>query len=210
MESQRKICKGNKFNHWTVIDDNFYYINKKSGKIIGYLCECDCHNKTHKIVSKYHLLSGHSTSCGCTRGRKHGQAHTKLYKTYYAMIKRCENKNYKQYKDYGGRGIKICEEWKNDFQSFYDWAVTNGYKDGLTLDRIDVNGDYKPDNCRWVTHLEQNLNKRNNILLTYNNKTQTLKEWSREDDVHITYGAMLRRYHSGWTTEDILFKEIKK
>lgn len=201
---------GDKFNHWTVVDDKVQVIHRKSGDLPGYLCECDCHNKTRKIVDKYGLISGHSKSCGCIRRKTHGMAHTKFYQQYYGMIKRCELETHKEYADYGGRGIKVCKEWRNNFQLFYDWAMQNGYKDGLTIERIDVNGNYEPTNCKWITLEKQMNNKRNNIVLTYGDRTMNLKEWSKEDDVHIPYGTILRRFHDGWSTEDILFKEIRK
>lgn len=201
---------GSKFNHWTIIDTTPQIIHRKSGDIEGYLCECDCHNKTKKVVDKYGLFSGHSKSCGCIRRRTHGKSHTKFYQQYYGMIKRCELKTHKEYKDYGGRGIKVCTEWRNDFQKFYDWSLNNGYKNGLTIDRIDVNGDYCPENCRWITLPKQMTNKRNNIILEYNGKILTLKEWSMQENVSVPYGTLLRRYHKGWDIKDILFKEVRR
>lgn len=201
---------GDKFNHWTVIDGKAKDVHRNSGILEGYLCECDCHNKTHKVVDKYALLSGHSKSCGCTRRTTHGMSHTKFYQQYYGMIKRCELKTHKEYKDYGARGISVCSEWRNDFQCFYDWAINNGYKDGLTIDRINVDGNYCPENCRWITLSKQMINKRNNIYLEFSGRKMTLKEWSRQDDVKVPYGTILRRYHNGWNVEDILFKETRK
>lgn len=201
---------GSKFHHWTVIDNEPRTIKRKSGDVIGYLCECDCHNKTQKVVDIYGLTSGHSKSCGCTRRKTHGQSHTRFYQQYYGMIKRCELPSHKEYKYYGGRGIKVCDSWRNGFLEFYEWAINAGYKDGLTIDRIDVNGDYCPENCRWVPLSEQMSNRRNNILLEYGGKILTLKEWSRQKEISIPYGAMLRRYHYGWSAEDILFKEMKR
>lgn len=93
------------------------------------------------------------------------------------MKQRCCGYNAKSYKHYGGRGITVCEEWRNSFEAFYEWAMANGYSDSLTLDRIDVNGNYEPSNCRWATMKEQNNNKRNNRNITYKGETHTLAQW---------------------------------
>lgn len=129
-----------------------------------WLCKCSCGNFTS--VSSGNI--GRSVfSCGCGRResipKKHGFAthkkYNRLYHTWNGIKYRCENKNSKDYPHYGGRGIKMCPEWRNDFQAFYDWAMSNGYADNLTIDRIDVNGNYEPSNCRWITVAEQNRNK---------------------------------------------------
>jgi hypothetical protein len=118
------------------------------------------------------------------------------------MLNRCYNKNNDNYKHYGKKGITICEDWKNSFESFVIWAKNNGYNDKLTIDRIDFNGNYCPENCRWVTMEEQANNKKNNIFITYNGKTQTIAQWSRE--LNIKRACLEFRYHKGWEVEDIL------
>lgn len=125
-----------------------------------YLLRCDCGNIVS--VRKDCWESGSTKACGCLY-ETHGQAkgeHTRLYNIYHGMKKRCYNLMSKSYKDYGGRGIKMCDEWLSDFVSFYKWAVANGYKDNLTIERIDVNGNYEPNNCKWVTITEQHKNTR--------------------------------------------------
>lgn len=112
------------------------------------------------------------------------------------------------YKHYGARGIKMCDDWKNDFMTFYNWAMSNGYKEGLTIDRIDVNGNYEPNNCRWVDIKTQSNNKRNNIYLAYGGKTQTLKEWAEE--LNVNYCTLWRRYNKQWSIDEILYGRTKK
>lgn len=134
-----------------------------------YKCLCECGNYTNVIGCD--LTSGKTKSCGCykkdetiKRNITHGMTHTRLYTTWQNMKKRCYNKNNHKYKDYGGRGISICDTWLHNLQAFYDWAMSNGYQDNLTIDRIDVNGNYEPNNCRWATPKQQANNRRNNII----------------------------------------------
>jgi hypothetical protein len=168
-----------------------------------WLCNCDC-GKT-KIVNAEQLKNGGTKSCGCLlkepHRKTHGLSNSRLYRIYYAMRWRCYNIKSNSYKDYGARGIKVCDEWLNSFQAFYDWAMANGYQDSLSIDRIDSNGIYEPNNCRWATNEEQSRNKRSNIIFEHNGENRTLAEWCR------TYGintvTAQDRYHSGKTFEEI-------
>lgn len=109
--------------------------------------------------------------------QKHKMKHTRIYGIWCGIKKRCYNKNSKNFTQYGAKGIAICEEWEKGFSAFYDWSIKNGYKENLTIDRIDNNGNYEPSNCRWVTHAEQQRNRTNNINLEHNGETKTLAEW---------------------------------
>lgn len=107
------------------------------------------------------------------------KSETRLYHIWSTMKARCNNPNNDHFHNYGGRGIKVCSDWIK-FDPFYEWSMSNGYSDNMTIDRIDYNGDYTPENCRWITHKEQNLNKRNNRLITYRGETKTLSQWSED------------------------------
>lgn len=135
-----------------------------------------------------------------------------LYNVWSGMLSRCRNKNHKQYKDYGGRGITVCKEWE-DFGTFREWALSTGYVDGnnkfkCTIDRIDVNGNYEPGNCRWATAKEQQNNKRDNVFLTYNGETKTLSQWA--DTIGIKYTTFMNRYYRGWSIDKLITQPLGK
>ena len=158
--------------------------NKKSNA--EWLCLCDCGNE--KIVLGTRLRKGITKSCGClikTCGSgivkkginsTHGLSGTRIYGVWASMKARCFRKTEPAYKYYGARGIIVCDEWKNDFMNFYNWAMSNGYKDNLTIDRIDVNGNYEPNNCRFITMAEQCNNRRSNRFVDYQNKKYTISQ----------------------------------
>jgi hypothetical protein len=134
---------------------------------------------------------------------KHGMAHTKIYRVYCRMKQRCYDQNVKEYKHYGGRGIKVCAEWLDDFMEFYKWATENGYKEGLTIDRKDVNGNYEPNNCMWVDRKAQNNNTRANRYITYNGETHTMAQWAEIKGLKLqTLANRLNIY--GWDIERAL------
>lgn len=118
--------------------------------------------------------------------------------------------NSDKYLDYGGRGITVCDEWTGSqgFEHFYEWAIKNGYENCLTLDRIDVNGNYSPENCRWITNKEQQNNKRDNVYITINNETLTMKQWSEK--VGIPYNTVKQRIYKGWSYEEAIFTPVDK
>jgi hypothetical protein len=168
---------GRKFNRLLVI--NFSHMK---GKHSYWKCECDCGND--KITRADCLKNNTVKSCGClnreANGVKHGQHGTKLYHVWAGVKDRCNNPNAKHFKHYGGRGISICEEWKVDYIIFFNWAMEKGYKEGLTIERIDVNGNYEPSNCKWITQKEQAKNTTRNRKITYDGQTLNITEWAEE------------------------------
>lgn len=137
----------------------------------------------------------------------HGETNTRLHRIWSAMHERCERKSHEYFHCYGGRGIKVCEEW-NDYKKFREWALNNGYAENLTLDRINVNDNYCPENCRWADWEIQQNNKRSNHNLTYEGQTKTISEWSRFTGINKT--TIRARIASGWSADDVLNKPVRK
>lgn len=161
-------------------------------------CRCDCGKET--IVWSSSLIQGTTVSCGC-RKTKHGYANKeRLYQTWKNMRRRCYDQSNKRYAQYGGRGITICPEW-DDYAVFRFWAMSNGYRDDLSIDRIDVDGNYCPENCRWATTTEQMNNMTRNRILSFGGKSMTMSEWAK--DLGISYGTMNHRVQRGWSMERI-------
>lgn len=138
---------------------------------------------------------------------KHGMSKSKLFGIWHGMCQRCNNPNNNSYKDYGERGIKVCDEWL-DSKSFFEWAKANGYEEGLTIDRIDVDGNYEPKNCRWVDWSIQANNTRRNHYLTINGETKTVAQWAKQNN--IPYHHVFRRTEMGWSIEDAVTKPIRE
>lgn len=190
-----KDLVGQKFNRWTVLE----YVGNSS-----WLCRCDCGNE--RIVSTARLNSGDSKSCGCLRvettikrNTTHGCNKTPLHYRWLDMKDRCYNPNDEEYYRYGGRGIYVCDEWKDNFVAFRDWALANGFEKTLTLDRIDNDKCYAPWNCRWVDRATQNRNTSRNHYLTVNGKTQTVMDWAIEKGLNES--VIRSRILRGWSEE---------
>ena len=182
------------------------------GKSVAWLCKCDCGAKV--IVRGNDLRSGATQSCGCIhreqlveRNSTHGFCGTRLYNIWGLMVQRCYNQNVPCYEAYGGRGIGICLEWREDFQAFYEWAMGNGYKENLTIDRIDNNKGYSPDNCRWVTRKVQANNTRRNHYITHNGETHTLSEWA--GFLGLNPDTLGSRIYRGWDVDKALTTPLR-
>lgn len=189
--------------------------NTKDGKP-QWLCECSCENHTMVVVRSVSLKSESTKSCGCLRREvsksmphkiKHGQYKSKLYAVWKSMKDRVNNQNNAQYKDYGGRGIAICEEWYY-YENFMNWAMNNGYKEGLSIERKDVNGNYCPENCCWITMSEQSNNRRNTRWIEFNGKKQSIKKWSLETG--LPYDVLKYRFNNSWDVEKALTAPVRK
>lgn len=133
-------------------------------------------------------------------------SHHRLYHIWFDMKRRCYQKQNKRWQKYGGRGIKVCTAWLNNFQAFFDWAMANGYADDLTIDRIDMDGDYSPENCRWADQFQQANNRSNNHYITYHGVTKTMMEWSKE--LNLNYSTLRRRIRAGWDVADAFNRPI--
>jgi len=172
----------------------------------GWLCRCDCGNETR--VGGGALRRGTSTSCGCsctaklvTRATTHGLHKHPLYRAWSRMKDRCYYEKHRYYADYGGRGIEVCPRWRDDFQSFYDDNLP-AWREGLELDRIQNDGPYSPENCRWSTKTEQGRNKRNNVFLTLEGQSKLLLVWAEELGIPANT-LRVRRAH-GWSDAQCL------
>lgn len=193
---------GQKFGKLTVVS----YIGKiheTKHSETYWMCLCECGNK--KAIRRDKLIQGITKSCGCIKtGRKvlHGESKTRLYRIYDHMRRRCENTKSHAYKNYGGRGIKVCKEWRESFLEFSKWAKAAGYTDTLTIDRINVNGNYEPSNCRWVGCKEQANNKRDTIYLVYKGQKVSITNLAEELNVprHIIY----KKVRKGWDSQKII------
>ena len=200
---------GQVFGRLTVIERDK---SVDSDKGAYWICQCECGNIVS--VKSYSLRSGATKSCGClkrkqdkinlTKHYRHMMSGTRIYQEWQGMKGRCNNPHDPRYDRWGGRGIKVCDEWQNSFEAFYNWAMANGYKDDLTIDRIDNDGNYEPSNCRWATQQEQSRNRSSNIKITIGNSTRTLMEWC--SIFNVNYKNVRDRYwRNGFSSIDDLF-----
>jgi hypothetical protein len=199
---------GKRFGRWTV--ERFSHQPLTSAAY--FLCRCDCGRDRAVLISS--LIAGKSQSCGCMRvehatskATKHGLSHLPEYKVWNGMITRCQNPNYTEFQNYGGRGIKVCPEWQGSPEKFIEWARRNGYREGLQLDRRDVDGDYEPSNCRFVTPKVNVRNRRCTRRLTAFGENKTLQEWI-EDVRCVAPKALQSRLRDGWDIEKAISTPI--
>ena len=196
------LKKGDKFGRLTAI--KFVKRSKQGSQF--WLFKCDCGNE--KVILVNNVKRKLVKSCGCYKKEKltkHGMVETRTYKSWEAMKTRCLDKNAPNYKNYGGRGITVCDKWMK-FENFY--TDMGKRPEEKSLDRIENNKGYYKKNCKWSTQKEQNNNKRNNILITFNGKTQNMKQWAEE--LNISYETLINRAKKGWDTETIFFKRKYK
>lgn len=173
-----------------------------------WLCRCDCGRE--KVIAGRHLVDKTTRGCGCLayeNSKKHGMSGTPEYAAWKRMIKRCQDPNDHNFSKYGARGIKVCRRWRVSFESFYE-DMGPRPSPIYSLDRIDNNKGYSPDNCRWATRTEQANNRTSNRIVTFSDKTQTVTQWARE--VHLNPKAIQRRLAAGWSIEDTLTTPVKK
>lgn len=186
--------EGKQFGNFTVIKRA-----NNHGHHTWWLCRCSCGE--YKECPAAGLKCGQYNSCGCMKrlhhqkaSIKHNMTKTRLYHIWCLMKQRCYNPKTINFKDYGGRGITVCDDWKNNFENFKDWALSNGYQDNLTIDRVDVFGNYSPNNCRWADNDIQQNNKRTSRFLTYKGEIHTISQWAKIKNIKIcTIFARLRR-----------------
>ncbi len=201
---------GQKFGKVTIIKEVPRRGKNKSRAVLG---ECECGNKKEFILRN--LKKGYTTSCGCFHKqvikkvfgthllRKHP-----LYRIRTGMLTRCTNENEPCYKNYGGRGITVCEEWRTDFLSFYNWAIENNWEKGLEIDRINNDGNYEPMNCRFVSRKQNTRNRRSTVMLKYLGETKAMSEWAEiyKIDLRLLWS---RLFVGNWSLEDALTKKKK-
>ena len=204
---------GDKINYWTITR---IFTEYKYGQNITF-CDvrCDCgNNSTVKLTA---VRNGKSKSCGCYRDKMssiraseltktHDLSKHPIYRVWTGMRSRCKYPSSSSYKNYGGRGIKVCDEWEKDFIIFYNWAIVNGWKEGLQLDRINNDGNYEPSNCQFVSRKENIDNRRITVSMTAFGETKTIREWSLDKRCKCSYGSLLYRIQNNWKPEIALNK----
>lgn len=204
---EAKDVKEMKFGRLTATG-NIEYRQKSDGCKTPFIeCVCSCGNR--KFINYYSAKRGDTRSCGCLQQENrikmattHNGSKTRLYRIWRSLFERCNNPKCKEYKWYGAKGVKVCEEWTNNFTAFRDWALSHGYSDDLTIDRINHNGNYEPDNCRWADWITQQNNRSSNRFYTHKGTTKTIAEWAR--GYGIPESNLITRMRKGWDFEDAL------
>ena len=215
-----KDLTNKKFGKLTVVELSHIDDNKQA----HWKCVCDCTPDKIVIKKAKYLLAGDTNSCGCLRGENlkearknvnHGTKKEQYSKPYYKKLKniwrtlknRCHNPNYKGFKNYGLKGIYVCDEWRLDFWKFYNWAIENGYQEGYSIDRLGNN--YNPDNCEWVSMSTNCGTTKNGTQITIRGKTQTAAAWTKEPECEVTGATILKRYREGKQGSKLLKKRIE-
>lgn len=200
-----KVAIGDTFQFWTVIGGPL--VRHEPGKRREYYFPCRCACGTERPVMLGNLKAGYAKSCGCIRKKERPSTQTHrcrprgLYKAWDAMKYRCNYPTCKGYRNWGGRGITVCPEWESSYETFRDWSLANGWKPGLSIERIGNEFGYSPENCRWIPRGDQNLNKRNNRRVTAFGETKVVSEWVRDPRCTVTHSGLLIRLKKGWDAE---------
>jgi hypothetical protein len=215
---------GDRFFRLVILEKYSKYEHSQNKTYV--LCQCDCGNKTHQKLSS--LKGGRIKSCGCLKAEKAAERcgklsfkngrsnhHYRLYRIWNGMRSRCKYSSMKQFKDYGGRGIRVCDEWDN-FETFESWALSHGYAEGLSIDRIDPDGNYEPSNCRWATAKEQAQNTRaarriDRVHITAFGETKSIRDWIKDERCVVKgVNALSYRLGSGWPPEIAITKPSER
>lgn len=203
--SKRIDMAGMRYGMLTVVKEHSQYQTNCGCTKTRWECVCDC--GATKVIEGSLMRAGQTRSCGCLRKKvvseqntKHGLSNSRVYNIWRTMKARCIRKTCDRYKWYGGVGVSVCDEW-GEFSAFYKWAIENGYGESLSIDRINLNVGYSPENCRWVDMKTQANNKSNNRRITYNGETHTLSEWAKI--TKINYSVMRSRVRSGMPPDKI-------
>ena len=205
--TRRYGLPGERYGRLTVVEEADPKIRSCGRRRRRVACKCDCGNEV--VVLLQSLRNGDNVSCGCfstDRKTKHGQYKSRTYGTWHSMTQRCLNSRHQAFASYGGRGISVCRRWMNSFEAFLQ--DMGEQPNGLQLDRINNDGNYEPENCRWVTRSEQQRNTRANRLISYNGTTKCLSEWAEHTGIHIA--TITGRLRTGWTIETALVTPPKK
>jgi len=200
---------GDRFGRLVIVETGIKHLDKNGHNIQFCRVRCDCGREVE--TRKKNITHGISRSCGClhdelvtARNYRHGGSHRPLYNIWIHLRMRCNNPNDKRYSDYGGRGIAVCQEWDTSFPAFRDWALAHGYKEGLSIERVDVNTGYTPSNCCFIPMGLQAKNTRKNVRITCFGETKTATEWSRDPRCIVRLGTLTRRMRVGWAPRDAL------
>lgn len=202
MKNKIQIQQGERFGRLVVIREAESYNRHRY-----FLCKCDCGNE--KSIPMDNLKRGRAKSCGCYKielNITHNETKTRLYHIWHTMKQRCHYKKHINFSDYGGRGISVCKDWQC-FEPFRYWALSNGYTDSLTIDRINVDGNYEPENCRWISMKEQQNNRRSNRLVTYKGETKTVQEWAEALGIKSTT-LLYRLNQEDWGIEKAFTQKV--
>lgn len=202
MAQGSSVAIGEIYGRWTVLEGPYRGTDHR----LRWDCLCEC-GTIRQIQARY-LELGTTHSCGCQRGAHnllHGETGTRLHNIWKEIVRRCYDENSKSYKDYGGRGIKIYQGWKYSFRRFHAWALANGYRDDLTIERIDNNGNYEPTNCTWIPKAQQYRNQQKTRRITAWKETKSLPEWVEDPRCSVSYHTLHSRLRLGWpSSEDII------